>query len=114
MAAVINKDGYEFLECIQLNEHKLIHYTLLAGSYAVVRFDGRYLLCFNTRRRQWEVPVGGRDDSETTKECAIRELVEETAQVVQDTDFIGLLKVRKPDGTIKFNRIKRKWRTFIQ
>ncbi|WP_240421858.1 NUDIX domain-containing protein [Paenibacillus periandrae] len=105
MTAIINKNGYQFLECISLNEHELIHYSPLAGSYAVVRFDSKYLICFNTWRLQWEVPAGGRDDGETAKECAIRELFEETGQVVQDMDFKGLLKVRKPDGAIKYNPI---------
>lgn len=105
MTAIINNNGYELLECISLNENELINYEPLAGSYAVVRFDGKYLICFNTWRKQWEVPAGGRDESETAKECAIRELFEETAQVVQDMDLIGLLKVRKPDGTIKYNPI---------
>ncbi|SFE07048.1 8-oxo-dGTP diphosphatase [Paenibacillus catalpae] len=105
MAAVINKIGYEFLECISLNEHELMKYEPLAGSYAVVRFDAKYLICFNTWREQWELPAGGRNDGETAKECAIRELFEETAQVVHDMDFKGLLKVRKPDGAIKYNPI---------
>ncbi|SFS73157.1 8-oxo-dGTP diphosphatase [Paenibacillus sp. BC26] len=105
MTAVINKNGYEFLECIPLNEHEVKNYEPLAGSYAVVRFGAKYLICFNTWRKQWELPAGGRDDEETAKECAIRELFEETAQVVHDMDFKGLLKVRKPDGAIKFNPI---------
>lgn len=105
MTAIINKNGYEFLRCISLNEQELIHYSPLAGSYAVVRFDSKYLICFNTWRNQWEVPAGGKDDSETAKECAIRELFEETGQVVQDMNFKGLLKVRKPDGSIKYNPI---------
>jgi len=74
LTVIINNDGYEFLECISLNENELKQYSQLAGSYAVVRFDSKYLLCFNTLRKQWEVPAGGRDDSETAKECAIREL----------------------------------------
>ncbi|MFC4808562.1 MULTISPECIES: NUDIX domain-containing protein [Paenibacillus] len=105
MTAIINKDGYEFVECISLNEHELNHYSPLAGSYAVVRFDSKYLICFNTLRKQWEVPAGGRDGNETTKECAIRELYEETGQVVKDMELRGLLKVRKPDGTMKYNPI---------
>ncbi|WP_246239202.1 NUDIX domain-containing protein [Paenibacillus anseongensis] len=105
MTAIINKNGYELIECISLNEHELINYEPLAGSYAVVRYDGNYLICFNTWRKQWEVPAGGRNDNEMAKECAIRELFEETAQVVQDMDFKGLLKVGKPDGTIKYNPI---------
>jgi 8-oxo-dGTP diphosphatase len=102
-----NKEGYELLECITLNEDELNCelYESLAGSYAVVRFNERYLICFNTWRKQWEVPAGGRDEGETPKECAIRELLEETAQVVHDMDFKGLLKVRKPNGAIKYNPI---------
>lgn len=51
MASVINKDGYEFLECIPLNEYELVNFGPLAGSYAVVKFDGKYLICFNTWRK---------------------------------------------------------------
>jgi 8-oxo-dGTP diphosphatase len=105
LTAIINKNGYEFLECFLLNEHELINYAPLAGSYAVVRFEGKYLICFNTWRKQWEVPAGGRDEGETAKECAIRELFEETTQVVQDMELKGLLKVRKPDGAMKYNPI---------
>lgn len=102
---IINKNGNEFIECISLDEPELINYGPVAGSYAVGRFDGKYLICFNKWRKQWEIPAGGRDDSETAKECAIRELFEETGQIVQNMDFKGLLKIRKPDGTIKYTPI---------
>lgn len=105
MTVIINKNGYVFLECISLNEHELKNYSPLAGSYALARFNSKYLICFNTLRKQWEIPAGGRDDSETAKECAIRELFEETGQAVKDMEFKGLLKVRKPDGTMKYNPI---------
>ncbi|MCM3626778.1 NUDIX hydrolase [Paenibacillus glycanilyticus] len=100
-----NKDGYELLECITLKEDELKSYEPLAGSYAVVNFNDKYLLCFNTLRKHWEVPAGGRADGETPKECAIRELFEETTQVVRDMDFKGLLKVKKPNGVIKYNPV---------
>ncbi|MFD0679415.1 MULTISPECIES: hypothetical protein [unclassified Paenibacillus] len=35
MTSVFNKNGCEFLECISLNEHALINYKPLAGSFAV-------------------------------------------------------------------------------
>ncbi|SDW21989.1 NUDIX domain-containing protein [Paenibacillus sp. CF384] len=105
MTTIINKNGFEFLECISLNENEMEKYEPLAGSYALVRFEDRYLICFNTWRNQWELPAGGRNEEESAKECAIRELLEETAQVVYDMVFIGLLKVRKPDGAIKYNPI---------
>jgi 8-oxo-dGTP diphosphatase len=100
-----NKDGYELLECITLNEDEIKNYESLAGSYAMVRFNGRYLICLNTLRTQWEVPAGVREEGESPKECAIRELFEETTQVVRDMEFKGLLKVRKPNGVIKYNPV---------
>jgi 8-oxo-dGTP diphosphatase len=105
LTVATNKNGCELLECIPLNEDDLKNYEPLAGSYAVVKFNEKYLLCFNTWRKQWEVPAGGRKEGETPKECAIRELFEETAQVVDDMEFIGLIKVKKPNGTIKYNPI---------
>ena len=45
-------------------------------------------------------------DDGTQKECAIRELYEETGQVVPDLNFIGLLKVKnKMNGIMKFNPV---------
>ncbi|WP_274364086.1 NUDIX domain-containing protein [Paenibacillus thermotolerans] len=75
-----NKDGYELLEFITLHEDELICY-------------------------EWEVPAGVKEEGETSKECAMRELFEETAQIVHDMDFKGLLKVRKPNGAIKYNPV---------
>jgi len=62
----------------------------LAGSYAVIKCDDKYLLCYNTLRKQWELPAGQREKNETPKECAIRELFEETGQCVSKIDFKGL------------------------
>ncbi|GLX65661.1 NUDIX domain-containing protein [Paenibacillus glycanilyticus] len=104
MTVIMNKYGYEFIECIPIKEPKLLNQPL-SGSYAVVRFEGKYLLCFNTWRKQWEVPAGGREINESAEECAKRELFEETGQVVHEMDLMGLLKVRKADGLVKCNPI---------
>jgi 8-oxo-dGTP diphosphatase len=57
-------------------------------------------------RQQWEVPAGKREKGETPLECAQRELREETGQLVEDLDFIGLARVRNlQNGTEKFNPI---------
>ena len=49
---------------------------------------------------------GKRENNETPKECAIRELYEETGQQVNDLEFKGLIKVKRlSDGTIKYNPV---------
>lgn len=94
---MIDKNNYGFIECVSLTSYELINYEPLAGSYAVAVFQGEYLICFSTWRKQWEIPAGGREIDETPEECAIRELFEETGQVVHSMNLKGVLKVRKPD-----------------
>ena len=98
-------NGYEFLEFIPMNEGECCHYQL-SGSYAVIKCDGKYLLCYNTWRNQWEIPAGGREGQETPEECAIRELYEETGQSVVKMDFKGLLKSKNVEnGKIRRNPV---------
>ncbi|WP_054024099.1 NUDIX domain-containing protein [Bacillus sp. FJAT-28004] len=105
MSITSNKDGFELLACIAMKEDELRMDEPLAGSYAVIKCGERYLICFNKWRKQWEVPAGGREEGETPKECAMRELFEETSQIVNDLEFIGLIKVKRPNGEIKYNPI---------
>lgn len=99
-------NGFEFLEFISVKEMDINLYQPVAGSFAIIKCEGKYLLCYNIWREQWEFPAGQREADETPKECAIRELYEETGQVVTDLEFKGLLKVRNTvNGTIKFNPV---------
>lgn len=99
-------NGFEFIEFIYTKEVELKNYQPLAGSFAVIKCEGKNLLCYNNWRKQWEIPAGHREDDETPKECAIRELYEETGQVVTDLDFRGLLKLRNTmNGIMKFNPV---------
>ena len=82
------------------------YYEPLAGSYAVIKCEGKYLMCYNTWRKQWEIPAGQREAHETPKECAIRELYEETGQTIEDLNFIGLLKSKNlSTGNVKYNPV---------
>ncbi|WP_342598336.1 NUDIX hydrolase [Psychrobacillus sp. FSL H8-0483] len=99
-------NGFELLEFISLKEKDIDDYQPLAGSYAVIKCKEKYLLCYNKYRKQWEVPAGQREENETPKECALRELYEETGQIVTDIEFKGLLKVKNTmNGNIKFNPV---------
>lgn len=100
------KKSYKFLDFIFTREKELNNYKPLGGSFAVLKCEGKYLLCYNIFRKQWEIPAGRRNVDETPKECAIRELYEETGQKVADLEFKGLLMLKnKLNGNIKFNPV---------
>ncbi|WP_404450697.1 NUDIX hydrolase [Virgibacillus necropolis] len=106
MDNIKNKCGLQFLGFIKINETEIYQYQPVEGFFAVIRCKDKYLICFNKSRNQWELPAGRREKGETPKECAIRELYEETGQEVKDLTFKGLIKVRDNRNTfIKYNPV---------
>jgi 8-oxo-dGTP diphosphatase len=100
-----NDVGRQFIDFIPLKEEEIKHYQPIAGSFAIVQRDKRYLLCYNVYRNQWELPAGKREDGETCEECAIRELYEETGQSLDSMEFKGLMKVKTAEGTVQYNPV---------
>lgn len=99
-------NGLEFIDFISITEEEIFNYHPVAGSFAVIRYNEKYLMCYNVWRKQWELPAGRREGDETPKECAVRELYEETGQIVSDLEFRGLLKSKNTtNGEIKFNPV---------
>ncbi|WP_213367884.1 NUDIX hydrolase [Mesobacillus boroniphilus] len=89
-------NGFELIELIEMNEMEIDQYHPLAGSYAIVEKNGSYLLGYNSMREKGETP----------RDCAQRELHEETGQFVENLIFIGLARVRNLLKNIeKFNPI---------
>lgn len=102
----IQNNGFKFLDFLFIKEKEMFNYHRLAGSYAVLKCNHKFLFCYNTLRKQWELPAGQREENEWPKECAIRELYEETGQVITELDFLGLLKVKNLiNNGIKYNPI---------
>ena len=98
--------GFQFLDFIFTKEEDIQLYSLVAGSFAVIKCDGRVLMVYNKWRQQWELPAGKREVTETVKQCAVRELFEESGQVVEGLEFVGLLKLKQvSNGKIKFNPV---------
>ena len=54
-----------------------------AGSRAVVICNGNILLSHETMSGWWLVPGGGLEENETSEECCIREVEEETGYIVR-------------------------------
>lgn len=106
MKTIENNFGYQFIDFIELKETELLEIKPLAGSFVVAKKGDRYLLCFNKNRDQWELPAGKREEGETPRECAIRELYEETTQIIEQLEFKGLMKLKnKQNGEIKCNPV---------
>jgi 8-oxo-dGTP diphosphatase len=98
--------GFQFLDFMLINEDEVQNYSPIAGSFAVIKCEGKILMVCNKRREQWELPAGKREGEETEKECAIRELYEETGQAVAELEFKGLLKLKNTtNGEIKYNPV---------
>lgn len=99
-------NGFEFVEFIKIHENEIKRYSPIAGSFAVIKCEEKILMIYNKWRKQWELPAGKREEGETEKECAIRELYEETGQNIPDLDFLGLLKLKNSfNGEIKYNPV---------
>ncbi|MEC1177515.1 NUDIX hydrolase [Metasolibacillus meyeri] len=98
--------GYIFREFIQLQEHKMAQLEQLAGSYAIIQAEGKWLICYNRWRKQWELPAGKREVGETLRQCALRELYEETGQIVTELTFLGVAKSENiENGKGKYNPV---------
>ncbi|MBN6205691.1 NUDIX hydrolase [Ralstonia pickettii] len=103
---IFKNNGFHFLDFLVVKEDEIFNYHRLAGSYAVIRCAGKYLFCYNIWREQWELPAGKREENETSKDCAIRELYEETGQSVSSLEFKGLLKMKNlSNGEVKYNPV---------
>lgn len=58
---ITKNNGFEFIDFLFVNETEIYNYHRLAGSYAIIKCDEKYLLCYNTLRKQWELPAGQRE-----------------------------------------------------
>ena len=104
-AVIMNNSGRQFLDFLSIQELEMNNYQPIAGSFSVISRDEEVLLCYNVFREQWELPAGKRENQETPHECAIRELYEETGQMLNELHFQGLMKIKRASGSIQYNPV---------
>ncbi|MEH7050823.1 NUDIX domain-containing protein [Bacillus pseudomycoides] len=75
------------LEFLNIEEYAINDYSPLGSSFVAANYNDKYLLCFNIYRKQWELPAGGREQNESLREYAVRELYEETSQRVRNLKY---------------------------
>ncbi len=109
MAILVNKNGHIFLDFLYINEDDIDKYTIdapLTHSLVVAKYNNKYLLIFDKWKKYWELPGGVREKDESARECAIRELYEETNQKVETLAFKGLMKFQlKPDNRLEYGAL---------
>ncbi|MBS4178336.1 NUDIX domain-containing protein [Bacillus sp. FJAT-49731] len=85
---------------------KYVNDAPLTHSLVVASYQGNFLLLFNKWRKYWELPGGMIDEGETPRECALRELYEETNQRIDNIKFKGLMKFQlKPDDRMEYGAL---------
>ncbi|GAI73378.1 unnamed protein product [marine sediment metagenome] len=105
MEPIVNRKGDILLEFIHLANEEAIEprtHSPLVASLVVAEHEGKVLLVFNRKRQNWELPSGRIEADESPRDCAIRELFEESGQSVNSLDFVGLAKIRVSNGNITF------------
>jgi 8-oxo-(d)GTP phosphatase len=67
-----------------LNTIKVALPNIIAGGGIIKNSEGAYLFIF--RKNKWDLPKGKLDPGETIKECAVREVLEETGVNISSCD----------------------------
>ena len=57
---ITKNNGFELIEFIYTKEVEINSYQPLAGSFAIIKCEGKTLICYNNWRNQWEIPAGQR------------------------------------------------------
>lgn len=85
-----------------------VHLGPITHALIVVTQGNKSLLLFNVWKKRWELPGGIREPVESPRECALRELEEETNQRVTDAEFRGVMEFRlQPRHRTEFGALYR-------
>jgi len=89
-----NKNGDVFLEFLRVPESEARSFEPLTHSLVVAMHEGKSLIINNREKGHWELAGGLIAPGESPRECAVRELEEESCQrtAIEDVEFVGVMK----------------------
>jgi len=105
MPICTNRHGDVFADFMEIAEDEINVQKLdfpLTHALVVARNVEGFLLIFNNWKRHWEVAGGILEDGESLRECALRELLEETNQIPRKVKFRGLMKFHLRNGKTEY------------
>jgi 8-oxo-dGTP diphosphatase len=101
----VDKYGNIFEEFMDIPEDRVEMEKLkypLTHALVVAKNKNGYLLTYNTWKKHWELPGGILEKGETLRQCAEREMFEETSQIAKKIEFIGLMKFKLKNNKIEY------------
>ena len=104
---IANRFGYKLLNVfLGRDEVDMLssHSPVTAAMVIALHGDG-VVLGYNRFRGNWEAPAGRLEAEETARQCAHRELLEESCQVATDLQFVGLAEMTRPSGERKYTAV---------
>lgn len=78
------------VQFFELNYCKESEYTRVV---CVSKYQGKYVFCYNTKRKGWEIPGGHIEKGETWLNAAERELYEETGAIKTNIIPVATYKI---------------------
>jgi 8-oxo-dGTP diphosphatase len=82
-----NQDGHALVRMLSVPEAELSSLPALTHARVVARHDGKVLLVFDRRDQRWQLAGGGLERAENARECAVRELREESSNDCSESDL---------------------------
>ena len=77
----------------------------VALAIIAARYADHWVLIYNQKRDQWEIPGGGVEPNESPVECARRELCEESSQVAGEIIYRGRFLLRLVNGEYAYGML---------
>ncbi|MFD0679635.1 MULTISPECIES: NUDIX domain-containing protein [unclassified Paenibacillus] len=105
MPICINRRGDIFEQFIEIPEEQIESCSLqypLTHALIVARSVNGFLLLYNTWKKHWELAGGMLEEGESLRECALREMLEETNQIPDKIQFMGLMKFVLASGRTEY------------
>jgi 8-oxo-dGTP diphosphatase len=103
---VENERGERLVSIMEVDEADAVR---LPATFALViaRHDTGYLLVRNKLRAVWELPGGFIDVDETARQCAARELAEESGQKAVDLRWLAAIKIKSATNDTSYGALYR-------
>jgi 8-oxo-dGTP diphosphatase len=105
MPICINRNGDVFEELLMISEDQAKQMRLdypITHALVVAKNKNGFLLLHNSWKNHWELAGGIRETGETLRECAVREMLEETNQSPERIEFRGLMKFNLKNGKTEY------------
>lgn len=108
MPIITNRRGDVFEHFYEVSEDEILTLKLddpLAFALVIAKYEENFLLLYNKGRQEWEIPGGMIEEGESCRDCAIRELLEETNQRPERITFNGLMKLNLHNGKTEYGAL---------